>query len=239
MSKKAKQAEDGVVYNIKANIKALAFDNYGTLFDKSAVAKVIDEDLPGHGEELAKVWFITTKKYCWLSGLMERYLLWEEVIERSLTFAAKSLSLNVTDELFEKLIQFDMTLPPHPEVPAALERLASKLPLYNLNMASPRMVEACLKNAGVDHLFKKVICAEPYQIYKPSYKAYDIGVMEIGLPKEQIGFVSSNSFDVIGAANYGYPVFWMNRKGAPLDELGPQPVWTGKSLDELASVLGT
>ena len=142
-------------------IKALAFDHYGTLFDKHAVHKVIDEDFPGHGDELAKLWFLTIKKYCWLSGLMERYLTWDDITKKALTFAGKSLSLAVTDDLHKKLIAADLILPPFPEVPAALERLAGKLDLYVLTMASPWMVEASQKNAGVDHLFKKVISSDP------------------------------------------------------------------------------
>ena len=220
-------------------IKALAFDHYGTLFDKHAVADVIDEDFPGRGDELAKLWFLTLKKYCWLSGLMERYLTWDDITKRALTFAGKSLSVEVTDELHEKLIAADLILPPFPEVPAALERLASKLDLYVLTMASPWMVEASQKNAGVDHLFKKVISSEPHQVYKPANRAYDLGVREIGLAKEQIGFVSGNSFDVMGGANYGFPTFWINRRGVALDELGPQPDWVGGGLDEMATVLGT
>ena len=43
---------------------------------------------------------------------------------------------------------------------------------------------------------------------------------------------------MIGGANYGFPVFWINRKDQPLDELGPQPDWEGKGLDELATVFG-
>jgi 2-haloacid dehalogenase len=221
-----------------SNIQALAFDHYGTLFDKHAIQTVIEEDFPGRGEELAKLWFLTIKKYCWLSGLMERYLTWDEITKRALTFAGKSLSLDVTDDLHEKLIAADLILSPFPEVPAALERLANKLDLYVLTMASAWMVEASQKNAGVDHLFKKVISSEPHKVYKPGNKAYDLGVDEIGLPKEQIGFVSGNSFDVMGAANYGFPVFWINRKGLPLDELGPQPDWVDKGLDDLATVLG-
>jgi 2-haloacid dehalogenase len=220
------------------DIKALAFDHYGTLFDKHAVHTVIEEDFPGHGEEMAKIWFLTIKKYCWLSGLMERYLTWDDITKRALTFAGKSLSLDVTDELHEKLIAADLILSPFPEVPAALERLAAKLDLYVLTMASTWMVEASQKNAGVEHLFKKVISSEPHQAYKPGNKAYDLGVDEIGLPKEQIGFVSGNSFDVMGAAHYGFPVFWINRTGRPLDELGPQPDWIGRGLDEMATVLG-
>ena len=56
-----------------SNIKALAFDHYGTLFDKHAVSSVIEKN-SGHGEEMAEVWFTTIKKHCRLSGFMERYL---------------------------------------------------------------------------------------------------------------------------------------------------------------------
>ena len=222
-----------------SNIKALAFDHYGTLFDKHAVSSVIEEDFPGHGEEMAKVWFTTIKKYCWLSGLMERYLTWDDITKRALTFSGKTLGLEVTDGLHKKLIQADLVLSPFPEVPAALERLATKLDLYVLTMASPWMVEASQKNAGVDHLFKKIISSEPHKAYKPGNKAYYLGVDEIGLPKEQIGFVSGNSFDVMGGAHYGFPVFWINRGDKILDELGPQPEWIGTGLDEMATVLGT
>ena len=154
-----------------SNIKALAFDHYGTLFDKHAVWKVIEEDFPGHGDELARLWFRTIKKYCWLSGLMERYLTWDDLTRRALTFAGKSLSLEVTEALHEKLIAADLILDPFPEVPAALERLATKLDLYVLTMASPWMIEASQKNAGVEHLFKKVISSEPYKVYKPGNRA--------------------------------------------------------------------
>ena len=221
-----------------SGIKALSFDHYGTLFDKHAVSEVIERDFPGRGEEVARLWFQTVKKYCFLSGMMERYLTWDDLTKRALVFAGKSLGLEVTDELFERLIQADLLLPPFPEVPAALERLAAKFDLYVLSMASLWMIEASQKNAGVEKLFKKVISAEPHKVYKPGSAAYDLGVREIGLPKEEIGFVSGNSFDVMGGANYGFPTFWINRAGVPLDELGPQPMLVTRDLAELADRLG-
>lgn len=219
-------------------IKALAFDHYGTLFNKHAVAAVIEQDFPGRGEEMAQLWFKTIKKYCWLSGMMERYLTWDDLTKRALVFVGNSLGLKVTDELFERLIQADLLLPPFPEVPAALERLAAKFDLYVLSMGSAWMIEASQKNAGLEKLFKKIISAEPYKVYKPGGAAYDLGLREIGRPKEEIGFVSSNSFDVMGSANYGFPTFWVNRGGGPLDELGPQPDLTVRDLAELATELG-
>ena len=220
------------------NIKALAFDHYGTLFDKQAVAAVIEDAFPGHGDGMAEAWFKTIKEYCFLSGMMERYITWDELTERALTFVAKARGLEVTKDLHDRLIEADLTLPPYPEVPAALERLAAKFDLYVLSMGSPTMIETSQANAGVRRFFKKIISAQPHKVYKPSARAYDLGVREIGLPKEAIGFVSSNSFDVMGSANYGYPTFWVNRSGAPLDELGPKADLEVKDLAELATALG-
>ena len=79
----------------KKGVKALAFDHYGTLFNKHAVAEVIEQDFPGRGEEVAQLWFKTIKKYCWLSGMMERYLTWDDLTKRALVFSGKSLGLEI------------------------------------------------------------------------------------------------------------------------------------------------
>ena len=92
-------------------------------------------------------------------------------------------------------------------------------------------------NGAVQH-FKKIISVEPYKVYKPSSRAYTIGAQEIGLPKAQIGFVSSNSFDVMGSANFGFPTAWINRTGEPLDKLGPVPDLVITDLAQLAETLG-
>ncbi len=38
-------------------IKALAFDHYGTLFDKHAISELIEAEFPGHGLEVAQSWY--------------------------------------------------------------------------------------------------------------------------------------------------------------------------------------
>ena len=60
-------------------IKALAFDHYGTLFDKHAISELIEAEFPGHGLEVAQSWYLTTKEYCWLNGMMKRHQTWDDL----------------------------------------------------------------------------------------------------------------------------------------------------------------
>lgn len=220
-----------------ATVRALAFDHYGTLFDKQAVAALIEEAFPGRGAEAARLWYDTTKQYCFLSGMMERHATWEELTRRSLAYVGLTLGLTVPADLHDRLLQADLTLPPYPEVPAALERLASRFRLYVLSMGSPHMIEASQRHAGVEGHFSGVISTEPFKVYKPSPRAYEVGLRQIGLTKQQIGFVSSNSFDVMGSAHFGFPTVWVNRTGAPLDEIGPRPDFAVGNLAALADAL--
>ena len=58
---------------------------------------------------------------------------------------------------------------------------------------------------------------------------------EAGVEKSNIGFVSSNYWDIAGAATCGFQPFWINRGGLVPDELGLPAVTT---LDTLAGLVG-
>jgi 2-haloacid dehalogenase len=61
----------------------------------------------------------------------------------------------------------------------------------------------------------------------------------LGVPKERVAFVSSNFWDICGATSFGFQTFWINRSGAPPDELGYSPVAVLGKLDELAPALAS
>lgn len=220
-----------------ARIKSLTFDHYGTLFNKEAVAGVIDKVHPGRGLDLARSWFRTTQEYCWLNGMMGRHQSWSELTRRALDFSFVNAGLALDPALAQRLIDADIHLPPYADVPAALERLAARFDLWVLSMGSPWMIEASQEKAGVKHLFRGIISAERARIYKPAPGAYALAMESLRLDKPEIGFVSSNSFDVMGSANFGYPTFWVNRRGLTLDTLGPAPDLEVQSLAELADRL--
>ena len=66
---------------------------------------------------------------------------------------------------------------------------------------------------------------------------YRLAVEKLRLPKAAIGFVSSNCWDACGAKAFGFPTFWINRSGAPVDELGAAPNHIIRSLDELPALV--
>jgi len=72
------------------------------------------------------------------------------------------------------------------------------------------------------------------KLYKPSPKVYQLALKHIQLKKGEILFVSSNSFDVLGAKNFGFKVCWISAGWvSPLDPLGPKPDLVVQNFDEL------
>ena len=219
-------------------VKALAFDYYGTIADKTALAGEIDAHLPGQGQAFAKLWFAQTQRYCFQNGMMGRHIPWSELTKAAFKFTAEEMSLEISDATRDAWIEADTRLPAYTEANQALARLAAKFDLYVLSMGSPWMIEESQKNAGIAQHFKGVISAEPHKVYKPGHAAYELGVKEIGVGADEVAFVSGNSFDVIGAANYGYSTVWVRRYGQALDDLGLEPDLIVSDLSEMADRLG-
>ena len=115
-------------------------------------------------------------------------------------------------------------------MPHALERLQLKKAI--LSNGSPDMLEPLVRHSGLR--FDAVLSVEEVKVYKPAPQVYELAVRRLGVPKEAIGFVSSNCWDALGAKSFGFTVYWINRSNAPVDALGFMPDAQVKSLAELA-----
>ncbi|HEY6281218.1 MAG TPA: haloacid dehalogenase type II [Burkholderiales bacterium] len=216
----------------KPSIKALVFDAYGTLFDVHSVIALCDELFPGRGAQLSQTWRAKQLEYTWLKSLMGRYQDFEKVTEAALKFACKSLKLDCPPESCKRLMQAYLHLEPYPEVKEALAAL-SHCKLAILSNGSPRMLKALVKNNGLTKTFDKVISVDEVKIYKPHLKVYALAPKKLKVPKNNIGFVSSNFWDICGASSFGLRTFWINRAGNPQDELGFKPYAVVSRLTDL------
>jgi 2-haloacid dehalogenase len=115
-----------------------------------------------------------------------------------------------------------LNLEAFPDAKPGLEALKKQgLQLAILSNGEPKMLEAAAKNSGIYDLLDKIISIEEVKIFKPSPRVYNLVPERMRISNAELGFVSSNSWDVNGAASAGLITFWIQRSaGEPAEELG-------------------
>jgi 2-haloacid dehalogenase len=203
-------------------VKALAFDAYGTLFDVFSVTALCEALFPGDGAALAQLWRAKQLQYSVLRSLMGRYENFWRLTEDGLLYASKSLKLDLTSAKREQLMDAYLTLPVFPDVKPGLEALKKMgLRLAILSNGEPKMLAAATRGAGIDSFLDATISADELEIFKPSPRVYQLAETRLQVHASSLGFVSSNNWDVNGAASAGLTTFWIQRSvGEPAEELG-------------------
>jgi 2-haloacid dehalogenase len=184
-----------------SRIAAFVFDAYGTLFDVYSVVTLAERLFPGRGKRVSQLWRTNQLQYSWLRSLMGRYEDFEKLTEDALVVTCDTLKLKLNQEQRAQLMGAYDRLDTFPEVKKALQEL-SGLPLAILSNGSPRMLQAAVVSSGLEGFFKEIISVDEVKIYKPSPKVYQLAVDRLKVSNREIGFVSSNGWDVIGAASF-------------------------------------
>jgi 2-haloacid dehalogenase len=193
-------------------IRGLVFDAYGTLYDVQSVRTMAVELCGEKGELVTQLWRLKQLEYTWLRGLMGQYEDFWSVTRASLEFSLESIGLTPTPSLCEPLVQKYLNLDLYPEALDALSSLKNHK-LAILSNGSPKMLDALTEASGIAHLLADVISVDLAKTYKPNAAAYALVEPSLGMAKHEILFVSSNSFDVVGAKHFGFNVAWIERGG--------------------------
>jgi 2-haloacid dehalogenase len=199
--------------------QALVFDAYGTLYDVHSVIQRCDTLWPGKGAALSQLWRQRQLEYTWQRSLMRRYVPFSQITREALDYACESLKLPLDAATADALMQEYRTLAAYPDVPDALAKLKGKKAI--LTNGSPDMIEPLVQHSGLK--FDAVLSVDAVKLFKPVPQVYQLAVDRLGVSKENIGFVSSNCWDALGAKSFGFTVYWINRTGAPVDRLGFAP----------------
>jgi 2-haloacid dehalogenase len=212
-------------------IRAYVFDAYGTLFDVHSVVEA-GREVTNDPAALSALWRQKQLEYTWLRSLMGRYEDFWAVTESALRYALTRLGVRASDAQIARLMRAYLSLACFPEVRAALDRLSGRSRAI-LSNGSPDMLAAAVDSSGLAGYFDHVLSVDRVKIFKPAPAVYALGPKALGIPAEDIVFVSSNAWDVAGAKAFGYRVAWCNRGNAPDEELGVRPDWTVTGLDQL------
>jgi 2-haloacid dehalogenase len=217
-------------------VQGLLFDAYGTLFDVHSVVEV-GRSVTSDPEALSALWRQKQLEYTWLRSLMGRYEDFWAVTESALVFACRRLGLPLGAAERRGLMDAYLTLRAFPDAGETLRRLRG-LPCAILSNGAPRMLQAVVDHNGFGPHLRAVVSVDEVRTFKPHPAVYALGAARLGLARGAIGFVSSNGWDIAGAKAFGFQVVWVNRHGAPLDELGIAPDLEVRDLGELAGALG-
>jgi 2-haloacid dehalogenase len=213
---------------------AVLFDAYGTLFDVYSVGLLAEQLYPGHGDKLAQLWRDKQIEYTRLVSMSGRYQPFWQVTQAGLRFAAQKLALPLDQGNEDRLMNQYRHLSAFPENHEVLEALKGRgVPAGVLSNGDPEMLTVAVKSAGFADLLDPVLSVHETRRYKTDPATYALGPAALGLDAKQILFVSSNGWDAIGATWYGYTTLWVNRAGAPLEQLGTSPTRTGRSLRDV------
>jgi 2-haloacid dehalogenase len=221
------------------DIRAVVFDLYGTLYDVHSVAAMCETFHPGRGLDVSKLWRQKQLEYTWLRSLMGQYVNFERATEDALIYTCGHLGIELDDARREALCEAYLRLSPFTEVPQALRELRARgFTLAILSNGSNYSIESVVRHSGLAGEFQHLISVEDAQIFKPSSRAYELAESRLELGRTAILFVSSNGWDITGAAYHGFPTCWVNRGGATFEEMGQRPANTISGLDKLPGLLG-
>ncbi|MES3001945.1 MAG: haloacid dehalogenase type II [Pseudomonadota bacterium] len=217
--------------------KAVLFDAYGTLFDVYSVGLLAEQLFPGQGSALATLWRDKQIEYTRLvttSNHGEHYRPFWDLTRAGLRYACKRLTLDLSPESEERLMNQYRHLSAFPENKEVLAALKDKGVVTGiLSNGDPQMLGVAVRSAGLDGLLDHVLSVDSIRKYKTHPDAYALGPKATGFEPRQIAFVSCNGWDALGATWYGFRTLWVNRYQLPFEELGTQPTRTGTSLRDV------
>jgi 2-haloacid dehalogenase len=224
-------------------IKTCVFDAYGTLFDVAGAARAAAKE-PG-GAVLAQLWPRLAEdwrrkqlEYTWLRAITRRHADFRIVTADALDWAMEAAGLDDPGLRLRLMALYD-TLPAYPEVPAMLAALKTQgFATAILSNGSPQMLEAATASAGIAQQLDAVLSVEAVGVFKPDDRVYAQVADRFGTRPEEVLFVSSNGWDVAGAAGFGFVTAWVNRAGHPVDRLPHRPAHILADLIPIPSLAG-
>ena len=218
------------------NIKAIIFDAYGTLFDVNSAAEKYKDKIGDKWESFANYWRTTQLEYTWLRSLMDRHKDFWQVTGDSLDKSMKAFKIDPS--MRNELLELYKILPTFSEVKEVLKALKEKnYRLAILSNGTPTLLNELVKNNNLDNIFDDIFSIEEVGIYKPNSKVYDIPIKKYKIQKEEVAFLSANTWDVSGAGNYGYSSIWVNRNNNIFDNLDYKPKNVVKNLKQLLDIV--
>ena len=222
-----------------AGTEICVFDAYGTLFDFNSAVAPHRSVIGPKADALSEMWRAKQIQYTWLRNSMGAYAPFWQVTGEALDHCLAAQGIADRAMVREKLLGAYLALDSFAEVPAVLDRLKrAGLRLAILSNGNPEMLQPMVKASGLADRFEAVLSVDAAKVFKTDARAYRLVETRLGAKPDKVCFLSSNCWDAHGAAHFGFRTVWVNRAGAPDDNLPGGIVTQIADLSHLPGLLG-
>ena len=218
------------------SLPLIVFDVNETLLDLQTMEPVFERIF---GEKTAmRLWFANFIMYSAALTVAGCYIPFTDIGSAVMKMLADTRGIKINDADKAELTERFSTMPPHPEVPAALRRLRDAgFRLFTLTDNLPEVQTRQLEHGGIVDLFERRFSADGVKRHKPSRQVYAYVERELGVAPSQLCLIACHTWDTLGAVAAGWEAALIRRVGNDVLGVGPQPHMVGDDLNDVADRL--
>ena len=214
--------------------RVCVFDVNETLLDLAALDPLFERAFGDAG--VRRSWFQQVLQSAFLATITGTYSDFGAIGSAALDMTAEREGVRLSEEDRRSILGGMRELPPHPEVPEALDLLRDAgLRLAALTNNTTEVAEAQLGNAGISDRFERILSADTVRRLKPAPEPYRAAAEDLGVETAQVRLVAAHAWDVTGAMRAGCAAAFVARPGMVLDPLAEPPDVVGADLSEVAA----
>ena len=212
------------------------FDVNETLLDLGALDPHFERAFGDAG--VRRSWFLQVLQSALVATVTGVYSDFGAVGAAALDMTAERQGVRLSEDDRRSILGGMRELPPHPEVPAALDLLRDAgLRLAALTNSTVEVAEAQLGNAGLSDRFEKILSADTVRRLKPAPEPYRAAAEALGVETSQVRLVAAHAWDMAGALRAGCAAAFVARPGMVLDPLVEPPDIVGADLSTVAAAI--
>jgi 2-haloacid dehalogenase len=189
-------------------------------------------------KEAMRLWFANLVMYSLALTVAGSYVPFTDIGSAVMKMMAATQGIEIGDADRRELKEKFSTMPPYPEVPAALRKLRDAgFRLFTLTNNLVEVQTRQLAQGGIADLFERCFSVDSVKVYKPSRQTYAHVEKELDAVPSQLCLVACHTWDTLGAVAAGWEAAMIRRVGNDVLGVGPQPQIVGNDLVDVADQL--
>jgi 2-haloacid dehalogenase len=218
------------------DLPLIVFDVNETLLDLETMVPTFERIFDD--ESAMRLWFANFILHSAALTVAGEYVPFTDIGAAVMKMLADTRGITIKDTDKQELTEKFSTMPPHPEVPAALRKLrGAGFRLFTLTDNLLEIQSRQLEHAGIVDLFERRFSADGVRRHKPAPEAYAYVERELQAKPSQLCLIACHTWDTLGAVAAGWEAALIRRSGNDVLGVGPQPQIVGDDLDDVADQL--